>query len=53
MLELIKNIYYWFNKWRYGKNYGCSRCHHSSGNHGNAYVPGKCTKCFCPNYRIG
>ncbi len=47
IIELIKVIYYKFNSWRYGINYGCGRCHHAQWLHGNG-----CSKCFCGNYVI-
>jgi hypothetical protein len=51
-MRILHRIYYAFNRWRYGVNYGCGRCHHAvwfhighgQCNHGN---------CPCREYHIG
>ena len=48
MGELMKRIYFRFNTWRYGRDYGCGRCHHAHHLHG----PFGCRKCCCHAYRI-
>lgn len=49
MTGLLKKLYYRFNAWRFGESYGCGRCHHSVLYH---HKHGKCSMCFCPEYRI-
>ena len=48
-MNLLRSLYYRFNAWRYGSNYGCGRCHHGV-NHHPAY--GACKHCCCPEYSI-
>lgn len=46
-MNLIYRLYYAFNRWRYGKGYGCGRCHHGYHFH---QPPGQlvCTVSGCP-----
>lgn len=51
MGKKVKNIFLWmyfkFNEWRYGKSYGCGRCHHPAWDHLTS-----CSRCSCHAYSI-
>ena len=48
-MRILKRLYYRFNAWRFGRLYGCGRCHHAFGLH---LKRGACSKCCCPEYSI-
>jgi hypothetical protein len=56
-MRLIYAIYYRFNAWRYGKLFGCGRCHHAYNYHrpddSYASVPCRARNCPCKEYHIG
>lgn len=52
-MNLLYHLYYRFNAWRYGKGYGCGRCHHAFWSHHGKTEACTVQDCPCKQYHIG
>lgn len=49
-MRIIRALRYWFQAWRWGKDYGCGRCHHGYIDHQVRCL--RCVRCVCQEYSI-
>lgn len=55
-MNLLYRSYYRLMAWKYGKTYGCGRCHHGylfHRDHQNKDTPCSAPGCPCKAYHIG
>lgn len=53
-MHLFRWLYFKFNEWRYGRDFGCGRCHHPHKAHDRGIAVGchACSQCSCVEYSI-